>query len=510
MRMIFCSMAAAVLGLGMMVMGQGVAGSGGSAKLPFTVSKETTGITGPLRADGTVDYVAALNEKYGKGVTPENNGFVKWLEVVGTGENVIPAKLKPEFLKLCGAKEMPDGAEVWEGYGLYMTHRKRTADPGPAWDEIETAARGIWRSEEHPDLAAFLKEREALLTKVAQAVTRSKWWMPRVSSDGQTVVGTLVPSLAISRDVGYTLCSRAILRGTTGDVNGFLADVATVRWLARGVGSGPTLIERLVAVALESLATNTVGVVASSGKLTEGQCQQVMKALEGFGPMPGMVESVDILERWGPLDMVQWIAIGKGDLLKESLGDVNLVDRSAVDWDVVFKTMNALFDETVKVMRAERFGDFRIANAALEERIKKLKEDPSEATLQWTKGARELPAAYTNRVASLMVSFLMPSMGKAEELYRRSVQQGQMVRVVVGAAEVKAKTGKWPGSAEEIVPGVLKEMPKDMYSEGGAMPFRYVVKGDGVRVYSVGENGKDDGGVMDREGGKDDLGVGVK
>ncbi|MFP6600890.1 MAG: hypothetical protein VB862_00040, partial [Pirellulaceae bacterium] len=46
------------------------------AKLPFTVSKETTRITSPLRKDGYVDYLAAINVLSSRGVTPENNVFV--------------------------------------------------------------------------------------------------------------------------------------------------------------------------------------------------------------------------------------------------------------------------------------------------------------------------------------------------------------------------------------------------------------------------------------------------
>ncbi|MEX0704456.1 MAG: hypothetical protein WD069_20310 [Planctomycetales bacterium] len=42
------------------------------SKLPFTVSKETTHITEPLRADGSPDFAAALDERAKQGVTPEN------------------------------------------------------------------------------------------------------------------------------------------------------------------------------------------------------------------------------------------------------------------------------------------------------------------------------------------------------------------------------------------------------------------------------------------------------
>lgn len=121
----------------------------------------------------------------------------------------------------------------------------------------------------------------------------------------------------------------------------------------------------------------------------------------------------------------------------------------------------------------------------------------------------ETREAYTERVGTLLISIFLPSVGKSEELQRRSAQQKEMTRVVLAAAQVKASSGKWPAKVEELVPSVLKELPKDIYSAGGAMPFKYLVKPEGVRVYSVGENGRDDGGV--REGTeKDDLGVGVE
>ena len=115
--------------------------------LPFSVSKETTAITSPLRPDGRPDYVAALNEKYGKGVMPENNGFVVWLKAVGTGENVLDPKIKDKVLKMCGAEETPAGAELWEGYSAYLKRTKVTRKrgywmPAGSWagGELWTAA----------------------------------------------------------------------------------------------------------------------------------------------------------------------------------------------------------------------------------------------------------------------------------------------------------------------------------------------------------------------------------
>src|SRR5712664_4809777 len=53
------------------------------AKGKFTVGKDTTYVTGPLDKDGYIDYPAALNERLGKGVTPENNANVLIWKALG-------------------------------------------------------------------------------------------------------------------------------------------------------------------------------------------------------------------------------------------------------------------------------------------------------------------------------------------------------------------------------------------------------------------------------------------
>ena len=48
-----------------------------------TISKETTYITEPLRPDGYPDYIAVLNQRGSKGVTPENNAVVPVFRAMG-------------------------------------------------------------------------------------------------------------------------------------------------------------------------------------------------------------------------------------------------------------------------------------------------------------------------------------------------------------------------------------------------------------------------------------------
>jgi hypothetical protein len=74
-------------------------------KPKFTVSKETTYITGPLDKQGYVDYATALNERLRQGITPENNANVWLWKAFGSRSQV--AVRPPEFFKWLGAPALP-------------------------------------------------------------------------------------------------------------------------------------------------------------------------------------------------------------------------------------------------------------------------------------------------------------------------------------------------------------------------------------------------------------------
>ncbi len=64
----------------------------------------------------------------------------------------------------------------------------------------------------------------------------------------------------------------------------------------------------------------------------------------------------------------------------------------------------------------------------------------------------------------------------------------------VAAERYRRAQGRWPASLADLIPAQLREVPADPYD--GA-PLRYRRLDDGVVIYSVGPDGKDDGGVID-------------
>ncbi len=69
---------------------------------------------------------------------------------------------------------------------------------------------------------------------------------------------------------------------------------------------------------------------------------------------------------------------------------------------------------------------------------------------------------------------------------------------VVGLAleRYRDETGHWPAGLDDLAPGMLPEVPLDPFD---GWPLRYKRLPDGVLVYSIGPDGQDDGGALNRK-----------
>ena len=64
--------------------------------------------------------------------------------------------------------------------------------------------------------------------------------------------------------------------------------------------------------------------------------------------------------------------------------------------------------------------------------------------------------------------------------------------------------GDYPASLDELAREFLPEIPPDPFT-GNPFVYRVTHEGEGFIVYSVGPNLTDDGGVSERDAGKDDI-----
>src|SRR6266478_1566333 len=149
----------------------------------FTISKETTYVTGPLDKDGYIDYAAALNEQLGKGVTPENNANVLIWKAIGPihGSKKMPA----EFFQLMGIPEPPEKGEYLIELSQYLRKHLKTEDPEELQeidDQLTRSTQRPWSIQQYPKLASWLKANEKPLVMVVEASRRPQYFSPVVPS----------------------------------------------------------------------------------------------------------------------------------------------------------------------------------------------------------------------------------------------------------------------------------------------------------------------------------------
>ena len=92
----------------------------------------------------------------------------------------------------------------------------------------------------------------------------------------------------------------------------------------------------------------------------------------------------------------------------------------------------------------------------------------------------------------------------------RSWQNQALLRcaiVALAAERYRIAHGHWPESLTLLVPEFLAKVPLDPYD---ANPLRYRRLADGVVIYSIGKNEKDDGGKFDRQNLRESPDIGFQ
>ena len=177
---------------------------GPTSRPAIKVGKDTTWISKPLKGDGTPDYIAALREQFGKGVTKDNNALVPLLEALGP--ELLQEAGREKTLKLLGVK-LP-------ATGVYL---RRPGKSSPIKAQFDSALKRPWTPKEHPELAKWLKANAEPLAKLVAASKRSRFYAPPVvAKEGPIEVTVSLPLYGDVRNASQALIVRAYLAAGEG------------------------------------------------------------------------------------------------------------------------------------------------------------------------------------------------------------------------------------------------------------------------------------------------------
>jgi len=507
-------------------------------RIKLTISRKTTHILGPVNKDGTVNYIAYLNAKHSKGVTKQNNAAIPLIHILGT--RILDEDSRPKICKILKIEPPTKGRDTFISWFSYARKALRDKD-AKGWDtkheELLMSEPAIWSDKQYPVTAGWIKANANALNATRDAVRRPRYYMPMISANSQErLVMMVIPGLQSYVRLGQALVARAMLKLSSGDENGAWSDLTAARRLARLIGSGPTLIEWLVANAIEDRACRACQAMAGCGKLSSAGARKFLAEMRNLGRLPDIVNTLDDCERLFMLDCIMLMAGATAregvQGLRKSMGSTTSLGHTipkeptwrtnlkSLEWDEILLPMNRWYDSLIA---AASKGTFRARQEALADHDRRMQKFAARATRYEsflpfvlmrlndpninTKKLLPVRRTISRALGNILISTLMPAMSRAVVLRDRTKSEGDMAIVAMALAAYRAEKKAYPDKLSQLTPGYLRQIHNDIFSD---KPLGYEKTKKGYLLYSVGENMKYDGPKKSEDDKNDDIIVRVE
>ena len=474
-------------------------------KPKFTIGKETTYVSGPVEKDGTIDYATALNERLSKSIKPKDNANVLLWKAFGPRPE--GTRMPPEFFKWMGVPEPPERGDYLIDLGRYMKEHLKI-EPGSAeaneiYEQQGRATQRPWTAQDYPALASWLRANEKALAVAVEATKRPHYFSPltprKTEKGSPGLISALLPGVQKCREIATALTARAMLNAAQGRPDEAWQDLLACHRLGRHVARGSTLIEGLVGLAVDTIASKADVAFLDGTKLTEKQLRGCLRDLQNLPSLPPAADRVDLGERFMFLDCVMMVhRHGLGYLELLAGGPAKKADPQLahlledVDWDPVLRKANRWYDRLAAAMRVRHRGERERQLDQIEEELKGLKKAlTAEGGLVKLLMAKDAAKARGEVLSDVLITLLIPAVRKVQQADDRVGQVQANVRVAFALACYRRANGRYPEKLDQLAPKYLAKVPGDVFN-GQALVYRPAE--GGYLLYSVGVNGKDEQG----------------
>jgi hypothetical protein len=495
-----------------------------------TVSKETTYFTGPLRKDGGVNYVAALNERYSKGVTPENNAAVALWQAAGP--KGIDKHIRKQFFDMLGIAELPEEGDYLiavQDLPEYKEQVEKNPKGDPAvWEDVceqyRQATGKPWNAKDYPLWARVLEQNEKPLKILTDGLQRPKFYSPLVPPRRDfTMLCTCFGKTGYqeARAAARLLKLRAMLR-LHDDPSGASQDIISLYRLVRLWSRRPFMTDWVgMSVIFDGAANDAAVALSQHSELTASQVREFQKQFRSLPAMRSLAEFCEESERCYFLEVLTMLANANGlepylagdnairRMMRES--DPNqkiseeepirraealkrLIATNDVDWTEVFRRSNAFQDRLAKACAGAPSPEVVTKFAALELEVATHAKKTTDAVLAGKpitvdRMSSQLKAQYIADLAVLPGPLHLWEGWIRIEQNRATCER--MTLLAFALVGYRADHTKYPKNLVELVPTYIDAIPKDPFADSD---LHYKSEDDGYLIYSVGQNGKDDGG----------------
>ncbi|MEM1109880.1 MAG: hypothetical protein AAGH99_14445 [Planctomycetota bacterium] len=523
---------------------------------PPTIAPETTYYVAPVDAEGYVDYVVALNAEFGKPrIASRDNAFVGILDQtfplypdadhVAKLYNALNKKQptsRPRFtrfLDYAEARGLPMAPPIdWSMVPFGTEPASPTSEPEPPTSELESPASETaeameeraygppWTAEELPEVARWIDSIEESLDAIIAATARPDYYAPLVRPhEHALLLEVLLPQLSIHRTIGRSLNMRARRHLGEGNLDAAINDWAAIRRLGRLQTREPTVIANLVGISLHTFSHDLFNLILSQPEITQKQIQELNRTLDDLPAAVPMARVIQKYERAMFLDLLTQASRGRTNLL-ETIGMMQSVSRRT---DPMTYMVSDRTDDPLTKLISDSLFDLnralRRVNISWDGWFGKIPDDYKESSVLFDRIEAEaqqladtgrkqaLPLLVlgksgiqedadidqiTDQTTDLLLGIFSPALSGTIHTEWQSEVKAALEPVALALAQYRLDQGKYPPLLQSLIPDYLEELPDDLF---GNRSLRYRRDGQGYRLYSIGSNLVDDGGVHDFENG---------
>lgn len=313
--------------------------------------------------------------------------------------------------------------------------------------------------------------------------------------EGGPLVLVQLPELGYSRQLARMNSARMKLAADAGDEAQRLAAFEEMLACARLVGSQTTLIDNLVALAINALACLELRREIIEKPLSAQAARDLLAAMDRhqLPPAAGAFNG----ERFAALDMIQRTFSDNGS------GDGVFLPAAAAGLGADLSSANAFGAGPAEANRVFNvLGLFQPGRRETEARANAI-YDYFAKVASMTRAERSAltgPDPTVGLERFKILELLVPAVGKALESNDQLASDLAATRLMLALEIHRAEKGAYPAALAELVPSILPSEPVDAVS-GKAYGYRVLAPGAdaagrGYLLYSFGPDGVDNGGNM--------------
>jgi hypothetical protein len=410
--------------------------------------------------------------------------------------------------------------------GLMLHHQRRTTDrlrlaveeldrkdPGWRLEEIEAARRDVpdeengaliveamprllpkdWPSSTTEDIfrvppakrlsAADFARLEAELKALEPALeaARRLAWFP----DGRfplvyarNPIGTLLPHLQEVRRTTELLALDALRHAQAGHGMEAMHSCRAAFHSARTLGDEPFLTSQMVRITCVSMACEAAECTLAQGEPDPKELDELRRLLKQEENHPGLTLAL------------------RGDRALIHRG-FEVLESGELSWSAMNREFNVKESFQDRYLPWIAVNDIRTKHPHFLSLISRQIEVASLPVHEQAAAARRLDGeAKSVELNSWLKHLLEQDPHKLFDINLRHHSRLRCLLMIVAAERYRRAHGHWPAALGELAPEFVGAVPLDPYD---GEPLRYRRLPDGVVVYSVGPDGSDDGGNLDRD-----------